>query len=467
MENSLSRIKYRTLSSVARVIDEVTDVVLSWVGNISKDLSRSQDVDKLLSRMHECVNPKGGEVKARHNTISLGNLYLQLSEVGKTRFLCLLNDHFSSKREEIEDRVSRYIENTDDSLEEKLRFDLASALSSPRLSILKQFMSLEEGVKFLVDMRADVITLTRKGKSFFALERDLKNVLSSLFDVGLLELRHITWDSPASMLEKLIFYEAVHAISSWEDLRHRLDSDRRCFAFFHYKMPREPLIFVEVALVDDVADNVQELLDDSVPKKDPRDAKVAIFYSISNTQVGLVGINLGNFLIKRVVSMLSSEFDNIGTYATLSPIPGFVRWLTGILSEGDVALRDMGVIYSAETLMQYVDSINSDARCIPLVCQGLFLKLCARYLSTQSGSRVIDPVAHFHLSNGASIRRLNWMADSSQKGLSSSLGIMVNYSYEPNRIDDNYEAYVVHGKVIYSKEVAALLKNTKRREGAG
>ncbi|WP_249549156.1 malonyl-CoA decarboxylase domain-containing protein [Anaplasma phagocytophilum] len=461
MENSLLKIKYRTISSVVKVFDEVTDVVLSWVGNIGKDLSRKQDIDNLLSKMRECVSPKGGEVKARYNTISLGNLYLQLSDVGKARFLRMLNDRFNSMQEEVDGKISEYVNNTDSALEEKLRFELISVLSSPRLSILKQFMSLSEGVKFLVDMRADAITLSKKGENFFALERDLKGVLSSLFDVGLLELRHITWDSPASLLEKLIFYEAVHAISSWEDLRHRLESDRRCFAFFHYKMPQEPLIFVEVALVNDVANSVQALLDDSAPKKDPSEAKVAIFYSISNTQVGLTGISLGNFLIKRVVSMLSSEFSNIKTYATLSPVPGFVRWLNEVLaSDGDAFLRSIGISHSVEGLQSYINSISSDPKCVPVVSQELLLRLCAHYLNTKSGSRVIDPVAHFHLSNGASIRRLNWMADTSQKGLLSSLGIMVNYSYELSKIDDNHEAYVVHGKVTYSREIATLLKKS-------
>ncbi|MEH0831237.1 malonyl-CoA decarboxylase [Anaplasma bovis] len=463
MENSLLKIKHRTFSGVARVIDEVTDVVLSWVGNIGKDLSKTQDVSNLLNKMRECISPKGGEVKARHNTVSLGNLYLQLSDTGKARFLRLLNDHFSSERSDIELKIREYIDNTDDDLEEKLRFDLIAVLCSPRLSILKQFMSLSEGVKFLVDMRADVITLGKEEGGFFALERDLKSVLSSLFDVGLLELRHITWDSPASLLDKLVIYEAVHAISCWEDLRHRLDYDRRCFAFFHYKVPCEPLIFVEVALLDEIADNIQELLDYSAPKKDPNDAKVAVFYSISNTQVGLTGISLGNFLIKRVVSRLSSEFPNIKTYVTLSPIPGFTRWLRQKLSmEGDSFLCNFGIFLPVEELLSYIDSINSENEaCIPVAVQDMFVKLCANYLNTKNGSKVIDPVAHFHLSNGASIKRLNWMADSSEKGISSSMGIMVNYSYELSKIDDNHESYVVHGKVMASKEVASFFSNLK------
>ncbi|RCL20218.1 Malonyl-CoA decarboxylase [Anaplasma marginale] len=458
MESSLLKIKHRTLSSVARVVGEVTDVVMSWVGNISSDLARSQDMDKLLGKMQECVSPKGGEVKARHNTISLGNLYLHLSDVGKAKFLRMLNDQFNSSKEDINRKISAYVNNSNAELEEKLKFELISVLLSPRLAILRQFMSLSEGVKFLVDMRADVVTLIRKGEDFFALERDLKSVLSSLFDVGLLDLHQITWDSPASLLEKLIFYEAVHAISSWDDLHYRLDSDRRCFAFFHYKMPGEPLIFVEVALVDTVADNVQALLDGSIPKKDPADAKVAVFYSISNTQVGLSGINLGNFLIKRVVERLSCEFRNIKTYVTLSPVPGFVQWLKSLTRDEVVILQKLGITHTLGEVQSLVGKVSKYGS-FALSIQEMFLKLCAHYLiNEKKGNRVLDQVAHFHLSNGASVKRLNWMADKSEKGLACSMGIMVNYYYEIAKIDDNHESYVVHGKVIASKEVSALLK---------
>ncbi|MCU7611434.1 malonyl-CoA decarboxylase [Anaplasma capra] len=460
MESSLLKIKHRTLSSVAKVVGEVTDVVMSWVGNIGSDLARSQDMEKLLGKMQECVSPRGGEVKARHNTISLGNLYLHLSDVGKAKFLRMLNDQFNSSREDIERKIHEYVNNSDPKFEEKLKFELISVLMSPRLAILKQFMSLSEGVKFLVDMRADIVSLIRKGEDLLALERDLKSVLSSLFDVGLLDLHQITWDSPASLLEKLIFYEAVHAISSWDDLHYRLDSDRRCFAFFHYKMPGEPLIFVEVALVDTVAGSVQALLDGNVPKKDPADAKVAVFYSISNTQVGLSGINLGNFLIKRVVEKLSSEFCNLKIYVTLSPVPGFVQWLQSLTQDEEVILQKLGITQTLDGIKSLVDEVGEYENLLPSV-QEVFLKLCAYYLvNAKRGNRVLDQVAHFHLSNGASIRRLNWMADKSEKGLAGSMGIMVNYYYEIAKIDDNHESYVVHGKVISSKEVMALLKGS-------
>ncbi|QXK92547.1 malonyl-CoA decarboxylase [Neoehrlichia mikurensis] len=455
MEYSFQRIKSKAITGVFKVMGEVADAVLSWVNSISKDLTKSQDIDNLYNKMNECVNPKGGEVKARYNTISLGNLYLNLSKIGKAKFLTLLNDQFSANREEISLKIDAYRNDAENNFKEELEFELLNALHSPRFRILKQFISLPEGLKFLVDMRADVINFKKQGYSFFALDKDLRNILSSWFDVGLLDLRQITWDSPASLLEKLVIYEAVHAISSWEDLRHRLDSDRRCFAFFHYKMPDDPLIFVEVALVDHIAGNIQVLLDETMPVINAENAKVAIFYSISNTQIGLSGINLGNFLIKRVVNKLLNEFHNIKTYATLSPIPGFLQWLTQAVNL-EKCLNELKITLQSEEVMSY---INTDYSEFSVEIQNLFLKLCAYYLMVvKNENKAADPVAHFHLSNGASIKKLHWMADNSDKGLKSSMGIMVNYIYELSKIDDNYENYVIKKKINCSKEMLSLLK---------
>ncbi|KJV68677.1 malonyl-CoA decarboxylase [Candidatus Neoehrlichia procyonis] len=455
MEYSFKRIKSKAITGVFKVMGEVADAVLSWVNSIGRDLTKIQDMDNLYTKMNECVNPKGGEVKARYNTISLGNLYLNLSKIGKAKFLTLLNDKFSSSKEDIDLKIDAYRNNTDNNLKEELEFWLLNALQSPRFRILKQFISLPEGLKFLVDMRADVIAFKKQGYSFFALDKDLRNILSSWFDVGLLDLRQITWDSPASLLEKLIMYEAVHAISSWEDLRHRLDSDRRCFAFFHYKMPDEPLIFVEVALVDHIVGNIQMLLDETAPAIDINNAKVAIFYSISNTQVGLSGINLGNFLIKRVVSKLLSELHNIKTYATLSPIPGFLQWLTKV-TELEECFKKLNITLQSEKVMSYIHADYSE---FSVEVQNLFLKLCAYYLIViKNQNKAADPVAHFHLSNGASIKKLHWMADNSEKGLKSSMGIMVNYIYDLSKIDDNYENYVIKKRINCSKEILSLLK---------
>ncbi|MCM1001811.1 malonyl-CoA decarboxylase [Wolbachia pipientis] len=439
-----------------KILGEVADAVRSWIGNISPDLSSSRDIDSLVLKMNECLNPKGGEVSARKNTVSLGNLYLSLSGKGKIKFLQTLAEKFNLNKAEIDEKIKEYRENQNPELNYKFEQDLIKVLESPRSKILKQFISLPEGLKFIVDMRSDVLKLKNQYKELNRLESELKSILLSWVDVDLLDLRQITWDSPASLLEKLIKYEAVHKISSWGDLKNRLDSDRLCFAFFHYKIPNEPLIFVEVALMDGIADSIQHLLDESVPSSDPSSASTAIFYSISNTQVGLSGISLGNFLIKRVVEKLSQELKSIKTYATLSPIPGFTKWLKESLSQDITLLGKLNIKQSSAEILESIEQLKTDTECE----KQCLLKLCAHYLLKvkNSSGGAYDPVAHFHLSNGASIKQLNWMADTSEKGISQSAGMMVNYLYELSKIDNNHESYMVNKVVSHSKQVLSLLK---------
>jgi len=434
-----------------KILGEVADAVRSWVGNIGPDLSSSRDIDSLVLKMNECLNPKGGEVSARKNTVSLGNLYLSLSEAGQIKFLQTLAEKFNPDKTKIDEEIKVYKKNQDSESSYKFEQDLIKVLESPRSKILKQFISLPEGLKFIVDMRSDVLKLKNQYKSLSPLENELKSILCTLVDVDLLDLHQITWDSPASLLEKLIKYEAVHKISSWGDLKNRLDSDHLCFAFFHYKIPNEPLIFVEVALMNEIADSIQHVLDESVPSSDPSSASTAIFYSISNTQTGLSGISLGNFLIKRVVEKLSQEFKSVKVYATLSPVPGFTKWL----KNQDVAL--LGKLNIKQSGTEILESIKTNIECKK---QSL-LKLCAHYLLKvkSSGGGAYDPVAHFHLSNGASIKQINWMADTSEKGISQSAGIMVNYLYELPKIDNNHENYMINKAISHSKKVSAMLKD--------
>jgi malonyl-CoA decarboxylase len=295
-------------------------------------------------------------------------------------------------------------------------------------------------------------------------------LLASWFDVGFLELARITWDAPAALLEKLIVYEAVHEIRSWADLKNRLEADRRCFAYFHPRMPEEPLIFVEVALVQGIADNVQSLLDESAPVGDPGEADTAIFYSISNCQRGLAGISLGDFLIKRVVDSLAAELPHIKTFATLSPIPGFRRWLVRRLAEeGDAlltageqrALLQIEGAPSFTALLERPDWARDEglaqALRVPLT------RLAARYILNEKTSRgrALDPVAHFHLTNGARVERLNWRADLSEKGLHQSFGMMLNYLYRLPDIEANHEAYRGEGRIAASGILNRLVKSER------
>ncbi len=446
----------KAVSGFFKIFGGVADAVRSWIGNIGPHLSNSRDIDSLVLKMNECLNPKGGEVSARKNPVSLGNLYLSLSEKGKIKFLQTLAEKFSLNKAEIDEKIKEYRENQNPELNYKFEQDLVKVLESPRSKILKQFISLPEGLKFIVDMRSDVLKLKNQYKELNRLESELKSILLSWVDVDLLDLRQITWDSPASLLEKLIKYEAVHKISSWGDLKNRLDSDRLCFAFFHYKMPNEPLIFVEVALMDGIADSIQHLLDESVPSSDPSSASTAIFYSISNTQAGLSGISLGNFLIKRVVEKLSQEFKSIKTYVTLSPIPGFTKWLKESLSQDITLLSKLNIKQSSAEILESIEQLKTNTECE----KQCLLKLCAHYLLKvkNSSGGAYDPVAHFHFSNGASIKQLNWMADVSEKGISQSAGMMVNYLYELSKIDNNHESYMVNKVVSHSKQVSSMLK---------
>jgi len=307
------------------------------------------------------------------------------------------------------------------------------------------------------------------------LSNDLKSMLSAWFDIGLLELVQIEWGSPATLLEKLIAYESVHAIRSWDDLKNRLGSDRRCFGFFHPNMPNEPLIFVQVALVEGISDNIGELLDESKPAIDPKDADTAIFYSISNAQRGLDGISFGNFLIKQVVEKLNKELPNLKTFSTLSPIPGFSNWLVEQLeNDSDILLTP-----SDRKLLRQHSSLENDAALLTeliahfekkenlaqeIVMTDLerpLMRLAVEFLCEAKGrqGRARDPVAHFHLSNGASIERLNWAADISSRGTKQSYGIMVNYRYRLKEIQENSSAYGANKSIAYSAAVRSILRS--------
>ena len=214
------------------------------------------------------------------------------------------------------------------------------ALVSPRTRLLQRFAVFPEGMRFLVDLRAELLPQLKSDKRLLALDAELENLFSTWFDVAFLELRRISWDSPASLIEKLIKYEAVHDIRSWADVKNRLDSDRRCYGFFHPRLDGEPLIFVEVALMDEIADSITPLLDEAAAPADPHKATTAIFYSISNTQPGLRGVSFGDSLIKRVVETLKDEFPKLKTFATLSPIPGFRAWLAKNARDAGAARRE-------------------------------------------------------------------------------------------------------------------------------
>jgi len=450
----------RTLGNLRSLRTAWRDIAAQARGAISgapkPELSRD-DAERLRKQLRDCLDDRGGVVRSRARAADLGRTYLALNGTGRERFLKLLAAEFDIDHQAVAGLGERLVRAKENAERRKIERELRVALEPPRTKLLTHFNALPEGVKFLVDMRAELIGLSAHDALLSGLERDLKGLLASWFDVGFLELTRITWDAPAALLEKLIVYEAVHEIRSWTDLKNRLEADRRCFAYFHPRMPEEPLIFVEVALVGGMSDNVQSLLDEAAPVGDPAEADTAIFYSISNCQRGLAGISLGDFLIKRVVDSLAAELPHLKTYATLSPIPGFRAWLDKrIPEEGE------GLLTAAERkAMQLLLPAELATLGLEQAVKAPLLRLAARYLMTEKTprGRALDPVAHFHLTNGARMERLDWLADLSAKGLQQSAGMMINYLYRQAEIEGNHEAYTGEGQVAASAAIARLMKS--------
>jgi len=319
---------------------------------------------------------------------------------------------------------------------------LSRAADAPRRELLALLNTSPNGMSDLLAMREALLDILPAHPEFEPLDADFLHLLRAWFNRGFLDLRRIDWHTPAFVLEKIIEYEAVHQILDWEDLRRRLEADRRCFGFFHPSLPDEPLIFVEVALCKGLAGSVQDLIFGEV--EPDVEADTAVFYSISNCQRGLVGISFGNFLIKQVVHELAVEMPGLRTFATLSPIPGFRKWLTRAAAQGRFAEEGSPGDFESR------DWPSDDFA-------PRLLRLCARYLLHEKrGRQPLDPVARFHLRNGARLERLNWMADPSKSGLARSGGMMVNYVYDEAQVVSNHEAYVNEGRIAHSESVAAL-----------
>jgi len=420
------------------------------------------DVVRLKQQMLSCLDGRGGEVTARARAAELGRTYLALNPGGRERFLRLLAEDFDTDHAAVGRCGAALAAAATPAERDIAERNLRAALLPPRVILLRQFNALPEGVKFLVDRRAELVGFGNGDPAIRGLGEDLRELLANWFDIGFLELKRITWEAPAALLEKLIEYEAVHEIRSWSDLKNRLDSDRRCYAFFHPRMPMEPLIFVEVALTDHLADNVQAVLDEHAPVFDARRATTAIFYSISNTQAGLRGVSFGNFLLKRVVDDLKRDYPRLTTFATLSPLPSLRRWSEKhpaawlqAFSADDLeriarcCAAKGSTIADGDDVRQLLadDNWAGNTRLARLLQPGL-VRLAARYLLTaKTGDRPYDPVARFHLGNGARIERLNYLADTSARGLQQSYGLMVNYLYDPDAIEANVEAFSRDGEI--------------------
>jgi len=427
------------------------------------------DAERVRRQIDACLEARGGQVSARARAAELGETYLVLDQTGRRRFLEILAMDYDVDTAAIDSAILARQEAADETERRQAEGYLREALVPPRVRLLSQFNELSQGVKFLVDLRAELMLFAAEDVRLQALDADIHALLASWFDIGFLDLERITWHTPATLLEKLIEYEAVHAIRSWDDLKNRLGDDRRCYAYFHPRMPEEPLIFVQVALVKGMSDNIQGLLDEEAPPGDPEDADCAIFYSISNCHLGLAGVNFGNFLIKRVVDDLVRDLPNLKIFATLSPIPGFRDWVREHSNGDQINLFEDSEFQALHDATGEADPITAIEKLLgepgwmddadkTALLEPILTRLCARYLvQSRNGQRARNRVAHFHLSNGALIERIDWLADTSKRGLEQSAGLMVNYRYKLENIEKNHELYTGKGKVTASSAVKKLL----------
>jgi malonyl-CoA decarboxylase len=386
-------------------------------------------------------------------------LYGELDRKEQAQFFAVLLNEFSPNPHEVLAASQAYAaESSAANLSQ-----VCVAAEPPRQELLRRLNRAPGGTATILRMRERLLELKRDDRELDAVDWDFRHLLSSWFNPGFLQIVRVDWRTPAYLLEHIISHQAVHEIRGWDDLRRRLAGDHRCFAFFHPALPDEPLIFVEVALMDRMADRISHLVDARPVSDHPDRATTAVFYSISNCQPGLRGVSLGSFLIKNVVDVLSRDFPRLKVFCTLSPIPGFQAWLDPLLRVTHAepskpfaqALSAVRGALGADGAKIPNDPDHAIVRLAPI--KDALTQLCATYLMhrTDGGEPGRDPVARFHLNNGARLERINWLADLSKKGLRESLGLMVNYLYEPRSIEDNHEKFV-HGEIVASRRVLAL-----------
>ncbi|CAN8308428.1 unnamed protein product [Cochlearia groenlandica] len=433
--------------------------------------------------------------------------YFSLSLEDREKLLLVLAKEYDVNREQVRELVKQYLglENpTSDGDKEaslssvfyRIERNLRHVLQPTYEVLFERLNTHPGGLRFLTLLRADLLSILTNENlpSLRTLDSYLKEKLGMWLSPATLELHRITWDDPASLLEKIVAYEAVHPISNLLDLKRRLGIGRRCFGYFHPSIPGEPLIFIEVALMETVAQTIKEVLWDNPPIPENQ-ATCALFYSISSTQPGLAGINLGKFLIKRVITLVKREMPHVTTFATLSPIPGFMQWLLSKLSsqsrfsdderrsdqndspsstfsekvlfkEEEQALLSLSDDSSSgnnglEVLLNILSAKKCDwatSSSVLQVLEPILMRLCARYLlQEKKRGKALDSVANFHLQNGAMVERINWMADISEKGIHQSCGIMVNYLYRLDNIEDNAQSYFATGKINASHGIQSRL----------
>ena len=413
-------------------------------GSVATPAGEAEDARRVVERCHVLMSEQGDVSGERLATEALA-AYELLTGASLDAFFDSLATQFSPDPEVVRRWADAYRQ---DPCSDTLR-ELQRAVEPPRQELFRRLNLASGGTASLIEMRHRILRGLAEHPAWRPVAADLAHLLRSWFNGGFLEFRRIDSRTPPAVLENLMKYEAVHHIRDWRELRRRLQDDRRCFGFFHPALPDEPLVFTELALTAGLSAKVQPLLDPDSPVLDPQFRNCAMFYSISSCRDGLRGVSFGNALIRRVVDSLRREFPRLKTFATLSPVPGFRAWLTGAAREGNpkgaaivARLSDMGWLGNAER------SEELERELVPL---------CASYLLVaKRGQEPADPVARFHLGNGARLERLNWLGDTSEAGIDRSAGLTANYLYRLSEIERNHHAYVAEQKVIASRPVQRL-----------
>ncbi len=426
----------------------------NYMRRLSDLLSTLYDKNKALSKLFDSTKTYTLDLArpdAKQETIEelCQNLLTSQGEVSGITLACKILERYNESDEEGKRSFFRYLNNQLDLDIKAVQQSLDAYISEPSKHSYRQFMTTAEPKRqelarrlnqvpgstgMLVELRKDLLNFVREDETLGKVDLDFRHLFASWFNRGFLVLQPISWNSPANILEKIIEYEAVHAIDSWDDLRRRLKpEDRRCFAFFHPSMAEEPLIFVEVALTKGIPSSIQDVLAENREPLSASEADTAVFYSISNCQEGLAGISFGNSLIKQVVSDLAPELPNIKTFVTLSPIPGLSKWVE--------ATGNIVNIENEENLKSLAASYLLEAK--------------------HKTGLPLDPVARFHLNNGAMVHKVHTKADLSANGIRQSYGTMVNYMYDLKLIAENHETFATEKEVVASKEVKALAEQAE------
>lgn len=434
------------MSFVADLLATVTERGRRWVGLARSERLPADGAE--LAGLAASLLSRRGEASGVALARQVLQAYSLLPAEERTHFLRDIADKFDPDHERLQRAIEAWT--ADQSTENAAELHLAA--EPRRQELIRRLNLAPGGTAALVGLRADVLARLDSTPALAVLDNDLVHLLSSWFNRGFLVVRRIDWSTPANILEKIIRYEAVHTIHGWQDLRGRLEpEDRRCYAFFHPQLADEPLIFVEVALTKEIPDAIAPLITTERAILPAAEATTAVFYSISNCQRGLTGISFGSFLIKQVVEELNRDLPNLKTFVTLSPVPGFAAWLAG---DGKTALPQL------ETELEGLDQADwhEDEAVIARLREPL-LKAAAHYLvrARTPRGRVVDPVARFHLGNGARLERLNMLGDRSGRGLKQAHGLMVNYLYDPDSIEANHEAFFERGTVATGSQVKKIL----------